>query len=363
MIAQPTIDFLIVGQGLAGTIISKEIKDRGYSFRIIDDNHKSSGSMAAGGIMHPMSFKRLIESWRSLEFIDYAKDYYNGLQESFKSNFFEEFNLLRPFGSIEEQNDWMAKMKLDEFRDWMGIEDERVEGISHPFGVGSIKEAGKLNVPEFLLMFRNHFINEIVNEKFDFSDLQLSDGKASYSGQLYHKVIFCEGFQYINNPYFGYLPNNVTKGEILEIESFSMDRKMITKGCFIVPNEKPNQFTVGSTYVWDSTDESLTDEGRIELVEKVNKTGLKDYEIVSQKCGIRPTTHDRRPLVGNHPIHANLWIFNGMGSKTVMMAPLLAKQLLDEIEQKGKVFEDANIKRLEKKHFHKYLASYERTKV
>ena len=36
-------------------------------------------------------------------------------------------------------------------------------------------------------------------------------------------------------------------------------------------------------------------------------------------------------LIGNHPILKNAFIFNGMGSKSILMAPLLGKQLIEHI--------------------------------
>lgn len=356
------IDFLVVGQGLAGSIVANEIQSRGYSFHIIDNNHQKSASLAAGGIMHPMSFKRLIESWKSLEFIRFATNYYIQLENELNAQFFEAFKLKRPFGSIEEQNDWMSKMKQDEFREWMNVCKDNLTGILHPYGIGEVYPSGKMDVVTFLKLMKVKFERQLKCEVFDFEALELTEYGVNYKGQQFSKVIFCEGYQYMDNPYFGYLPNNVTKGELLEIESKTLSRDLISKGCFIAPHQEKNIFTVGSTYVWNCTDDKITEDGKKELQEKLSKAGVIDYEIVAQKCGIRPTTHDRRPLVGNHPRHQQLYIFNGMGSKTVMMAPLLANQLLNQIENKGEVMVEADIERLEKKHFHKYL-TYEGAKM
>jgi glycine oxidase len=351
------IDFLIVGQGLAGTIISEEISKRGFSFKIIDNRHKNSASMAAGGMMHPMSFKRLIPSWKALEFVKYAQSFYHNIQNKTNITFYEDFQLYRPFDSIEEQNDWMAKMKDAAYENLLSITHNEVKGVYQPFGVGLVNYSGKLDVVNFLIHFKEKFKNQLIEEFFDFEALSVSSENVVYKGCAYQNVIFCEGYQYINNPYFGYLPNNITKGEILEFETDSLDRKMISKGCFIAPLGKGNhsRFVLGSTYEWNNQDESITERGKIELEEKLQNLGCQSYKITTQKCGIRPTTHDRRPLVGNHPIHKNLYIFNGMGSKTVMMAPLMAKQLIDNIEHQSEIFLEADIKRLEKKNFHKFV--------
>ena len=354
MTSENPIDFLIVGQGLAGSIVTNEIAKRNYSFKIVDDNYAHSASMAAGGIMHPMSFKRLIESWKSIEFINFATNYYRALQNELGDIFFEAFHLKRPFISLEEQNDWMSKMKQDEYVSWMGISPNEVKGVDQPFGLGEVFPSGKINVEKFLHLMKGRFEEHLDSHRFDFEELIILKEGVTYQGENYRKVIFCEGYQYINNPFFGYLPNNITKGEILEIQSSELDREMISRGCFIAPNDAPNMFTVGSTYEWNNQEESITVKGRKELEEKLQKAGVSNYTVIDQKCGIRPTTHDRRPLLGNHPTLNQLYIFNGMGSKTVMMAPLLAEQLINHTEGLRSIFEEANITRLEKRYFNKF---------
>ena len=50
---------------------------------------------------------------------------------------------------------------------------------------------------------------------------------------------------------------------------------------------------------------------------------------MDQYCGTRPASPDRKPIVGAHPELEDVYIFNGMGSKAVSLAPLLAKELCD----------------------------------
>ena len=49
-------------------------------------------------------------------------------------------------------------------------------------------------------------------------------------------------------------------------------------------------------------------------------------------AGIRPTVNDRRPLIGLHPEHRSLGVFNGLGTKGVMLAPFFAKQFAGFLE-------------------------------
>ena len=59
---------------------------------------------------------------------------------------------------------------------------------------------------------------------------------------------------------------------------------------------------------------------------------LPFFEVEFLKNGIRPTVADRRPLVGQHETHKNLYVMNGLGSRGVLIAPSIAKDLIAHIE-------------------------------
>ena len=49
------VDFLIVGQGLAGSLLAKELLRRGRTVHVVDDRWKSSSSQVAAGLMTPLT--------------------------------------------------------------------------------------------------------------------------------------------------------------------------------------------------------------------------------------------------------------------------------------------------------------------
>ena len=348
--------YLVVGQGLAGSTLLYQLEKKGVEFEVIDNNHERSGSMAAGGIMHPMSFRRLIAAWRAIEFIDEAIPFYESVQEDLKETFFQTTTFYRPFISIEEQNNWMARMNEPPFDKILGVSDIKIDGVDSPRGVGTISHSGRLEVQDYLRITRAKFIDQVRSEKFDFNQLKKENDNWSYKGQVYQGIIFCEGFQFIYNPYFNYLPENLTKGEIIEIETEGLEGKTLSRGCFIVPQKGENQYLVGSTYRWKTVSQEPTEDAKEELIEKVEKVLNAQYQIYNQAAGIRPTITDRKPLVGEHPKHKGLFIFNGMGSKTVMMAPKLARQFVKYLIKNVEIYPEANIDRFTKKHFHKFEA-------
>ncbi|MCB9196670.1 MAG: FAD-dependent oxidoreductase [Flavobacteriales bacterium] len=346
--------YLIVGQGLAGSVLMHQLEKNNIPFKVIDDHQKKSASRAAGGIMHPMSFKRLILAWNALEFINYAIPFYQETERILDRSFFTPATFYKPFGSEEDRKNWTSRMNEPEFDQILGITNDQLEGIFSAFGIGTIAYSGRLEVNDFLNSTAEKFCDRINFEPFNHSVLlNENNGSWTYNEENYAGVIFCEGYQYTTNPYFSYLPNNMTKGEIIEISANNVTNKMISKGCFIVPQKNNGTYLVGSTYRWHTTSDEITVEAKEELIGKVSKVISVPFSVYKQTTGIRPTTNDRRPLVGEHPEYRGLYIFNGMGSKTVMMAPLMAEQFISLLSGENHILPEADISRHTKKHYSK----------
>ena len=82
------------------------------------------------------------------------------------------------------------------------------------------------------------------------------------------------------------------------------------------------------------------------------KTFLEcDFKVDGHVAGIRPTVVDRRPLVGGHPEHQNMYVLNGFGSRGVLIGPYASKQLFDHIESKTDLDPEMDIQRFTKKYY------------
>ena len=73
------------------------------------------------------------------------------------------------------------------------------------------------------------------------------------------------------------------------------------------------------------------------------------FDVVDHIAGVRPTTGDRRPLVGVHPYYKQLCILNGLGTRGVMAAPMFASHLFDLIEKQQPLLKEIDILRFPKK--------------
>ena len=116
----------------------------------------------------------------------------------------------------------------------------------------------------------------------------------------------------------------------------------------LAPLSTPGLWWIGSNYAWEFDSPNPTPAFK-EKTEALLKEWLKvPFKIVDHLAGIRPATLERRPFVGLHPIHPNIGILNGMGTKGCSLAPYFAKQLVEQLLYNKPVLPEADISRFTK---------------
>jgi glycine oxidase len=128
-------------------------------------------------------------------------------------------------------------------------------------------------------------------------------------------------------PLFSDLPFNPCKGEILQINTHGLPKDMVIHGAMKIIPLGGLEYLTGATYDFNRIDEESTEEGRNKIIAALGKMIDVPYTISSQFASIRPSTKDRRPIIGKHKENNKIYIFNGLGSKGVMMGPWMALQL------------------------------------
>jgi hypothetical protein len=340
-------DYLIVGQGLAGSVLAWQMMRRGKSIRVIAPEDKNSASSAAAGIFNPVTGRVMRKTWMAEELFNYIPDFYSGLEKKLGETLLFQLPVLRMFISQKQINDWYMQLERPGVRQFIDENSDNLpDHIETPLGSYALRKSGYVDVPRFIELFRGLLEKEelLIPEKFDYSKLQLQP-HTKYNGLEIGKIIFCEGFQVINNPFFKYLPVKPNKGEILEIEIPGLSTGFIyNKTGFLMPRQG-RRFWVGATYNRDTIDTDLSDAGQKSLEEKIaNITSLK-YSIIKPFVGVRPTVRDRRPLIGQHPEYEQIGIFNGLGSKGVSLGPYWAEKYLDFLESGEELHPEVNIAR------------------
>ena len=118
---------------------------------------------------------------------------------------------------------------------------------------------------------------------------------------------------------------------------------IINRGVYVVPSR--GSWRVGATYSYNDQTPGTTTRASAELVERLEGLITEPFEIEGQQWGLRPTTPDRRPMLGRHPEFKSLWIFNGLGTKGVSLAPYFAEVLIRSIENGEPLNKEVDIER------------------
>ncbi|MCT4603933.1 MAG: FAD-binding oxidoreductase [Marinifilum sp.] len=322
--------FLIVGQGIAGSLLAYNMYKAGLNFKIISSLELRKASDVAAGLFNPVVFKRLTKSWMVDDCLPVMFDTYRELEEFLGHKFVYEKDILKPL-SEQETLLWKERREQENFTNYIadiGINNVG-KGIKGFSSYGRVTKSGYVDMPKMLKKLRKFFKREglIIDSYFDYKDLGFIDNQISWHGVMAETIVFCEGYRAVDNPYFGDLGFKPTKGELLEIYCKDLQEDyIINKQLFVMPVGN-HRFKVGATYDWNHLDEETTEEAKSDLTERLDDLIDLPYKIVNHWAGVRPTVSDRRPILGIHPLHEHIAIFNGLGTKGVMLAPYFAREM------------------------------------
>lgn len=337
--------YLILGQGLAGTTLALKLLARGRAVTVADDGHRHASTMVAAGMWNPISFRKVIKTWRADQFLPSALDFYRQAEKVLDASFCFPMEIWRKHASRDEANRWLERCVEETYAPYLSSESVDFDpDLFAPFEYGSAvsRGAGYLDTETFLTAARAHLRalgalrEETVGD--DEIDRLLKEVGAD-------RAVDCRGYRTAFDPAWSYLPFGLTKGDVLTLRCPDLNlNRIFNAGFFLLP-VGGDMYKLGATFEWKWTDEKPDEKNRIELLQKFEKAIKAPYEVVDHQAGIRPTVKDRRPLLGAHPQLKNKLIFNGLGTKGVMMAPLLADELIAGMEGEGELSRGVDVSR------------------
>lgn len=327
--------YLVVGQGIGGTMVSYFMYLAGLDFVVIDPALPSNASRVAGGIINPVTGKKLAKTWRIDELHPFALHTYKQLGELLGKELVLQTRVHRYHSNPEDavKFDEQAQTQ-DWFDDYILPLQVNETAINNTLGGFTISPALKIYGADLMDGWRDFLQNrgQFIQELFDHEQLQLLPDSIRYKDIEAQKLIFCEGWGVQHNPWFNSLPFNAAKGEalVVRIKGLIPD-EVYLKGIFLVPLGN-DLYYIGSTNEWVFTDDKPSAHKREELERKLQKALNLPYEVLEHKAAVRPAVKNRRPLIGQHPQHNQLWLFNGLGTKGYSLSPFFAKQLVGALQ-------------------------------
>jgi len=339
---------IIVGYGLAGFSLAVQLQENQQDFCIIDQPQWSA-SRTAAGLCNPTVLKRYTLAWKGNEFYSYAQTFYeHQTRQRNVFSFYEPTSIARIFPEDREKITWENAASQPALAPFLRPQTAQTlsPAVHTKHGYGVVAPLFRIHIERLLDTFKEQLgEDQFLEESFQYEALKVDEEGVEYKQIKARQIVFCEGYQMHQNPYFKYLPLVGNKGEMLMIKAPKLKIDTIIKSkLFVVPLEL-GYFWVGATYNWKDKTLKTTRSGRKWLEEELKKLLIVPFEIVSQTARIRPTVIDRRPLMGKHQTYQNVFVFNGLGTRGTLMAPLLSQWLYDHLFEGKPLPEKVDIKR------------------
>jgi glycine oxidase len=348
------VDFIVVGQGLAGSTLALELMKRDKKILVFDQPDNNNSSSVAAGLFNPITGRIMTKTWKADLLFPYLIDFYSEAEKKVGTHFFHQMPLYRPFISIQEQNEWMGKSSEPGMRPYLKeivTKSQFGNHVHDEFGGLLLSRCGYVDTNRFIAAVRGSLIanDYFMHEYFIESELIVDSAFVHYRNIRAGGVLFCNGNVALKSRFFGALPFRPLKGETIEVRVDQEFEIVYNRGVYIVPSGKPGYYKVGATYNTRDVSETVTEQGKKELTEKLGELLKLPFEIANQNWGIRPSTADRRPFLGSYSLDKKVVIFNGLGTKGISLAPYFANQLSNWLLGKGEIDSDVDISRFKSK--------------
>lgn len=343
------VDYLIIGQGICGTMLSWFLYQEGKSFAVIDDGNAQTSSKVAAGIINPVTGRRYVTTWMIDELMPFAKQTYEAMGRYLNAGLIHHKSIIDFFPSPQMRNAFMERVKEDDSYLHPFADQNRFNAFfNYDLGCGEVQPAYVVQFGLLLALWRQKLMDKGFLHPYTFrlEDLKVATKQVRYHDITAGRLIFCDGIAGSSNPWFNLLPFAPNKGEALVIECEGLNTDFIFKrGLTLVPLQASNNFWIGSNYQWQFSDDQPSEAFFKSTVSHLRQWLKIPYKVLSHQAAIRPATLERRPFVGFHPAFPHMGILNGMGTKGASLAPYFAHQLAQHLVNNFPIAPEADVHR------------------
>ena len=322
-------DHILIGHGLAGAALERELSRRGARVLVVDRGDPRSTSRVAAGLVTPVTGKRFVASYGWREFWPLAVQTYG--------DFLHRLGAVRLFQDEVEREAFEARR--EGFGELVGDAPPLPPSVRADHGAFAMPDTGRLDTTSYLAHRRDQLRDRLVVLDVPPSAIELGPEIRLRSLDVVgDRITFCEGFSHSAHPLFRDVGFRAAKGEILTVRApdLDLDCTVHTRGFWMTPLGDA-RYRVGATYEWDELDHEPTSAGRRELLRRLAGVLSLQVEVLDHVAGVRPIVDGRQPLVGVHPRHASVGYINGLGSKGALLAPAVARMYVDSLEGVGDI--------------------------
>lgn len=334
------IDFLIIGQGIAGSLLSYKLMAAGKKVMVIDRVAKDKASLVAGAVINPLSGKNFSPARDAALVIPEALTCYKAMEQLLGASFLQQTKLC--FFPQDEDQAYafeQARKTVQAGKELHWLENRYFETYGKCFharqGIGMQEPLWQVDAALLLRLWQEYLAKHDAYREatFDPGDLEIKEPGIKYQDITARAVIFCEGAAAALNPFCRYLPFTRNRGDVLLLSVPGLPADSIYHRNLRLVPRSGDLFWCGSNYGWDFKDLEPDAAWRDEVVTQLNQWLKIPFSVADHIVAQRPTTAGQVPLVGMHPAIPGLAIFNGLGTRGFSSGPYwageLSKLLLD----------------------------------
>ncbi len=322
---------LIVGGGLAGTLMAWGCQERGVDYEQWSNGSPAASDVAAG-MFNPVSFRRILPQWDAANHSARARQVFSAIEKSLGIDLWHDVPIIRVFPDAQYAALWEERAKgghdVTPFIETMTA-DLLHPSINAPYGAGLVPDAGWVNVRLLTEKSRAH---QLENGKWNNQSWSMQDGCPSG----FDAVIDCRGVGAADDlAQFG-LEVGRNHGEVITVQT-NMDwgAQTVNNVTWALPLGD-GAYRIGSTYRWDIEEPVVLEESLNHLLRRANlartNPALLASDVTSHLGGLRPSCFDRRPILGRVSTQ-NPWYVacTGWGTRGVSIGPTMVDWTMDAL--------------------------------
>lgn len=351
-----TVDYIIIGQGISGTWLSYYLLKENKRIVVIDDKAGQSTSSAAGGLINPVTGRRVVTTWMAEELMPFVWEEYNALGKLLDVEAIVQKNILVFPGAPDLQQAFQNRMnEQNSYITTTSIDQTELRGqFNFPFDVFEIAPCYVVQMRALLQAWRSYLAGKAILQKEVFNESQFvfTEGAVRYKNIIAQKIIYADGVAAAESSYWQNLPFVKNKGQALIIGSKHLDKACTYKfGHLTLVYLTGGLWWAGSSNELEFSVAGPTEDFRQKTVMQLKTILKQPFTIEDHWAALRAATVERRPFAGIHPVYNQLAILNGMGSKGCSLAPWFAKELAENLVYKQPINPLADVQR-----YHKILS-------
>lgn len=330
-------DLLVVGGGLAGSFFAAAASLAGHRVTLYDQPDPGSASRVAAGLYNVITGRYATLTWQAQLFLDLIGEFMEVPAFAHLRAHLHAMPIYRPYKTAQEAEEWANQHTAPAVAHMVRhhAHSRALTHVHDPLGGLEILPCGWADIAALIAGIKDSLAEQYalrwIAEPFPYDLLDPHSGHLTGVGD-FDAVVFAEGVAVRANPWFDWVKVIPLKGQVLDlqIDMPPLDHVLLRKS-FLIP-KGGDRYTAGSTYEHHYADLAVTPEAEALIAGQVRQAVSAPVQVVGQRAGLRPTTPNRRPIVGRHPAHPRLHILNGLGTKGLLQAPWCALVLRDWLD-------------------------------